>query len=99
MVAMILLVGFLALSIEVYLATYCLGQFKLGHFFLGPTEIRIILGLGTVSLFHHARVHFFDAEYLLFDVGGVVAAFGMLVMLVVSSFRHTIVLFREERLP
>jgi phosphatidylglycerophosphate synthase len=98
-VAMILLVGFLALSIEVYLATYCLGQFKLGQFFLGPTEIRIILGLGTVSLFHHARVHFSDAEYLLFDLGGVVAAVGMLVMLVVSGFRHTMVLYREERLP
>jgi phosphatidylglycerophosphate synthase len=98
-VALVLLVAFLALSIEVYLATYCLGEFKLGHFLLGPTEIRIILGLGTISLFHHARVHCLDAEYLLFDLGGVVAAIGMFFMLAVSGFRHMMVLYREERLP
>jgi len=99
MAALILLVAFLALSIEVYLATYCMGQFKLGHFGLGPTEIRIILGIGNVALFTHARVHFLGAEYLLFDIGGVIAAAGMLFMLVVSAIRHTVVLYREERLP
>ena len=98
-VAMVLLVAFLALSIEVYLATYCLGQFKLGHFLFGPTEIRIALAVGNVALLYHARVHFLDAKYLLFDIGGVVAAFGMLIMLVVSAIRHTMVLYREERLP
>ncbi len=99
MAAMILLVAFLALSIEVYLATYCLGQFKLGHFGMGPTEMRIILAIGNMALFTHARVHFLGAEYLLFDLGGVIAATGMLIMLVVSAVRHTVVLYREERLP
>jgi archaetidylinositol phosphate synthase len=99
MVAMTLLVAFLGLSIEVYLATYCLGQFKLGHFLFGPTELRIVLGIGNVALLYHARVHFLDAEYLLFDIGGVVAAFDMLIMLVVSAIRHTMVLYKEERLP
>lgn len=97
--AMILLVAFLALSIEVYLATYCIGQFKLGHFGLGPTEIRIILAMGNVALFSHGRVHFLGAEYLLFDLGGAIAATGMLFMLVVSAVRHTVVLYKEERLP
>ena len=99
MVAMILLVAFLALSIEVYLATYCIGQFKLGHFGLGPTEIRIFLATGNVALFSHARVHFLGAEYLLFDIGGLIAAAGMGFMLVVSAIRHTVVLYKEERLP
>ncbi len=97
--AMILLAAFLALSIEVYLATYCLSQFKLGHFGLGPTEIRIVLAIGNVALLTHARVHFFGAEYLLLDIGGVIAAAGMFFMLVVSAIRHTVVLYREERLP
>jgi len=98
-VALVLLVAFLSLSIEVYLATYCLGKFQLGHFLLGPTEIRLILGIGTVALFHGARVHFVGAEYLLFDLGGLAAATGMFFMLIVSGIRHTLVLYREERLP
>jgi phosphatidylglycerophosphate synthase len=98
-VALVLLIAFLALSIEVYLATYCLGQFKLGHFWFGPTELRIVLGIGNVALLYHAHVHFMDAEYLLFDIGGSVAAVGMLIVLVVSAIRHTMVLYREERLP
>jgi archaetidylinositol phosphate synthase len=99
LIAMVLLVAFLALSIEVYLATYCLGKFQLGHFLFGPTEIRIILGIGNVALIDHAHVHFVGAEYLLFDLGAVIAAIGMFVMLVVSGMRHTVVLYREERLP
>jgi archaetidylinositol phosphate synthase len=98
-VAMVMLVAFLALSIEVYLATYCMGQFKLGHFWFGPTELRIVLGIGNVALLTHARVHFLGAEYLLFDLGGVISAFGMFFMLVVSAIRHTMVLYKEERLP
>jgi archaetidylinositol phosphate synthase len=99
LVALVLLVAFLAFSIEVYLAAYCLGQFKLGHFLFGPTELRIILGIGNVALLSHPRVHFLGAEYLLFDLGGAVAAVGMVFMLVVSAIRHSAVLYREERLP
>jgi phosphatidylglycerophosphate synthase len=99
MVAMLLLMAFLMLSIEVYLATYCLGQFKLGHFLFGPTEIRLILVAGNVALLYRPHVHFFGGLYPLFDLGGVIAAIGMLFMLVVSAIRHTVVLYREERLP
>ena len=99
LVALVLLVAFLALSIEVYLATYCLGQFKLGHFLLGPTEIRLILGFGNIALLRHVHVHFLGTGYLLFDLGGLIAAGGMFFMLVSSAIRHTVVLYREERLP
>jgi phosphatidylglycerophosphate synthase len=99
MVSMILLVAFLILSIETYLATYCIGQFNLGHFFLGPTEIRLILGLGNVALLYQPHVHFFGVLYPLFDLGGVIASIGMGFMVVFSAIKHTTVLYREERLP
>ncbi|HWR16638.1 MAG TPA: CDP-alcohol phosphatidyltransferase family protein [Terriglobales bacterium] len=99
MVAIILLVAFLMLSIETYLATYCLGRFNLGHFFLGPTEIRLILGIGNVALLYKPHVHFIGVLYPLFDLGGVIASIGMFLVLVVSAIRHTMVLYREERLP
>lgn len=98
-VAMALLTGFLMLSIESYLTAYCLGEFYLGHFLLGPTEIRLFLGVGNVALLYKAHVHFMKSVYLLFDIGGVVACVGMAGMLVVSAIRHTAVLYNEERLP
>ena len=98
-IAMILLMAFLMLSIETYLATYCLGKFNLGHFLFGPTEIRLILGLGNVALFYHPHVHFFDVLYPLYDLGGLIASIGMIFMLVVSAIRHTLILYKEERLP
>src|SRR4051794_10340224 len=63
MVAMALLTAFLLLSIETYLTTYCLGKFHLGHFFFGPTEIRLILILGNVVLWYKPHVHFLGVAY------------------------------------
>ena len=98
MVAMVLLMAFLMLSIETYLATYCLGKFNLGHFLFGPTEIRIILAIGNVALLWKPHVHFLGTIYPLFDIGGVIASIGMFFMLVTAAIRHTVVLYREERL-
>src|SRR5580692_8462905 len=49
-IAVSLLVAFLLLSIETYLATYTLGVFRLSFGKLGPTEIRLLLALGNVVL-------------------------------------------------
>jgi len=98
MVAALLLTGFLMLSIETYLATYCLGKFNLGHFLFGPTEIRIVLAIGNLALLWKPHVHFLGNLYPLFDLGGVIASIGMFFMLVVSAIRHTVILYREERL-
>ncbi|MGZ4787067.1 MAG: CDP-alcohol phosphatidyltransferase family protein [Terriglobales bacterium] len=98
LVAMILLMAFLMISIETYLATYCLGKFNLGHFLFGPTEIRIILAIGNVALLWKPHVHFLGTIYPLFDIGGVIASIGMFFMLVTAAIRHTVVLYQEERL-
>jgi phosphatidylglycerophosphate synthase len=98
LVAMAMLTGFLMLSVETYLTTYCLGKFNMGHFLLGPTEIRIILAIGNLVLLWKPHVHFLGSIYPLYDVGGVIASIGMFFMLVVSAIRHTVILYREERL-
>lgn len=98
MIAMALLTAFLMLSIESYLTTYCLGKFNMSHFLFGPTEIRILLAIGNVALLWKPQVHFLGTIRPLFDVGGVIASIGMFFMLVVSAIRHTITLYREERL-
>ncbi len=97
-VAVAMLVAFLMVSIEVYLATYTLGKFQLSYGRFGPTEIRIALCIGNIALMYRPWVHLFGQQYRLFDVGGVIGATGMLGIMVVSAVRHAWQLYREERL-
>ena len=76
MVAATLLAAYFMLSIEIYLATSVLSTFRMAFFKLGPTELRLILAFGTLVLFVHPHGEVFGRQYLLFDIGGVVAAIG-----------------------
>lgn len=93
-----MLVAFLMLSIEAYLATYTLGKFQLSYWKFGPTEIRILLAIGNVALLWHPRIKFLGRQVLLFDVGGAVAIAGMGLMLIVSACQHALQLYKEETL-
>ncbi|MGA2746294.1 MAG: CDP-alcohol phosphatidyltransferase family protein [Candidatus Sulfotelmatobacter sp.] len=95
-IAIGLLIAFLMLSIQSYLATYTLGEFRLSFWRLGPTELRILLALGNLALFWKPVVHFFGAGYRLFDVGGVIGLVGMGLMIVVFTVQNTVRLYREE---
>ena len=97
-VAIGMLVTFLMLSVEVYLASYTLKSFRLSYAKFGPTEIRIVLGVGSVALLFRPVVHIFGRPYLLFDVGGLIAIAGMVSILIVSAICHTVQLYREEQL-
>ncbi len=97
-IAIGMLVAFLMLSIEVYLATYVFGSFHLSFWKFGPTEIRMLLAIGNVALLFRPWVHIAGVHARLFDVGGAAAIAGMGIMLVASSIRHTIRLYREERI-
>ena len=46
--AMAFLIAYFLVSIEVYLATYTLGTFRMAFFGFGPTELRILLAIGNV---------------------------------------------------
>ena len=98
-VALGMLLAFLLLSIEVYLATYTIGNFHLSFWKFGPTEVRVLLGIGNIALLTYPNVHLAGAEFRLFDVGGVIAIAGMGLMTVVSGLRHIRYLYRLERLP
>lgn len=97
-VAMGMLVAFLMLSVEVYLASYTLKTFRLSYAKFGPTELRILLAIGSVALLFRPVIHIFGRPYLLFDVGGVMAIAGMVSILTVSAICHTVQLYREERI-
>jgi len=95
-VAIAMLIVFLMLSIEVYLAAYTLGHFQLSYWIFGPTEIRILLAIGNVTLLFRPTAHILGHAFRLFDVGGVIAVAAMGVMLIVATIRHTAMLYRQE---
>jgi len=98
MVAMGVLIAYFMLNIEVYLATYTLGQFRLSFWKFSPTELRILIAVGSVALLFRPNVHLAGGTYRLYDVGGVVAIVGIALTLLVSVARNTCALYRAERL-
>jgi len=96
-IAAVVLISYFMLAINSYLAAYSIGIFKISQWKLGPTELRLLLMVGNVFLFYRPRVY--HHRYLLFDLGGVIAAIGMSLMLVVLSVQHTRTLYQQERLP
>jgi archaetidylinositol phosphate synthase len=95
-IAIGLLVAFLLLSIQSYLATYSLGEFHLSFWRFGPTELRLLLVVGNLALFKWAWV--IHGKYRLFDVGGAIGIAGMVAMLVFFSLKNTVRLYREEKI-
>jgi archaetidylinositol phosphate synthase len=97
-VAVAMLVGFLLLSAESYLATYTLSCFQMSQGIFGPTEIRILLIIGNLALLRDRYATVMGHRYLLFDLGGTIAAAVMFGMAVVVAWRHTAELYRQEPL-
>ncbi|HLN97698.1 MAG TPA: CDP-alcohol phosphatidyltransferase family protein [Pyrinomonadaceae bacterium] len=98
-IAAALLVVFLMLAINSYLAAYALGIFKISQWKMGPTEIRLLIIAGNLFLLHGTHTHILGHRFLLFDVGGLVSIVAMGAILVVSSIRNTHALYQLERLP
>jgi archaetidylinositol phosphate synthase len=97
--AIAMLVGFLLLSSESYLATYTLSRFELSQGMFGPTEIRLLLIAGNVALLRSPYATVLGHRMLPFDLGGTIAAVCMFAMVIVVGVRHTVQLYREEPLP
>lgn len=98
-IAVGLLVAFLLLSIQTYLATYTLGEFRLSFWKFGPTELRILLAVGSLALFMRGPfAHLGGKLFRLFDIGGVIGTIGMMLILLAATIENTRRLYREERL-
>ena len=95
-VAAVVLVAYFLLSIEIYLATYCVGRFEMSYWGLGPTELRIVLAAGTLMLLMKPMVTIWGRSLPLFDVGGLVGAAGLIVTVVVTTFGHIRILYAAE---
>jgi archaetidylinositol phosphate synthase len=98
-VAIAMLIAFLLLAGESYLATCTLSQFELSQGIFGPTEIRILLIAGNLALLRNPYSVLFGHRFLLFDVGGSIAAIAMFVVAIGVTARHSAELYCQEPLP
>jgi phosphatidylglycerophosphate synthase len=96
-VAVVLLIAYYLLQINIYLATYTLGVFKIAYGRLGGTELRLLLALGNLALLLAPSLTLFGRTVLLYDLCGLGAAAAMAVTLVISCLRNTRELFLLER--
>jgi len=96
-IALSLLVAYLLVSGEVFLATAVRGVFRMSFAGMGPTELRIVLAIGAIALRGNPHVSFGAlGQVPLFDVGGVVAIAGLLVALGWAIVQNTSELARLE---
>jgi phosphatidylglycerophosphate synthase len=95
-IGLVLLITYFLMSIEIYLATYSVGKFQISFGLWGPTELRILLAIGSLYLLHKTHVTIAGAKFLLFDVGGICAIIGILTIVIISTVRNTAKLYKEE---
>jgi phosphatidylglycerophosphate synthase len=98
-VAAAFLVPYYLLTNEIALATHTVGTFRISYWKFGPTELRILLAAGTIQLLRSPAVSLFGVRVLLFDIGGAIAAAGLLATFVISAIQNTRTLYRAEPLP
>jgi phosphatidylglycerophosphate synthase len=96
-VALGLLIAYLLVTGEVFLATAVRGVFKMSVGGIGPTELRIILAAGAVALLRNPQVSVGSLTVPLFDFGGALAAVGLAGVFVVSVLRNATALAVAER--
>ena len=85
-IALALLVAYIAAMAEVFLATHVTHVFRLASFGFGPTELRIVLAAGALALVGRPQVSVpWLGRVPLFDVGGTIAIAGISLAFVMSS--------------
>src|SRR5262245_3190894 len=93
------LIAYYLLMIEIALATHAVGVFRISFWKFGPTELRILLALGSLRLMQSDFVVLGGSTYRLFDIGGVVGIIGLVVTFIVSAVANTRTLYAAEPLP
>jgi archaetidylinositol phosphate synthase len=94
----LIVVGYLILSINVYLESFAFGRFNIGYGFVGPTEVRLILiAINTaVALGWGLSFHAFDLRLTALDLFGLAIVAVMCAVLIVRVTKNLRELSRRE---
>ena len=94
--ALSLLVAYLLVTGEVFLATAVRGVFRMSFGGVGPTELRIVLAIGTLALHNDPHVSVGGGRIPLFDFGGLIAIGGLAFAFLMSATQNAVALARLE---
>lgn len=92
------LVAYYLLMIEIALATHAVGTFRISYWKLGPTELRILLAVGTLQLMRSPWATLGGHPVLIFDIGAWAGAAVLVVTFAATAIRHGRALYRLEPL-
>jgi archaetidylinositol phosphate synthase len=97
LIAAVTLAAWLLVMGESFLATWARSLFRMSFLWFGPTELRILIAIGALKLLGGGMVGPFGlGPYRLFDVGGLCASAGLVVVFVINAVRNAAALYREE---
>jgi archaetidylinositol phosphate synthase len=97
--ALAFLVAYLLVSVELYLASYCLASFKMSFAGFGPTELRILLIIGNLAALRWPTVLVGDNAWPLLDVGAAVAIPALVIAFLMAAVRNGRALYVAEPRP
>ncbi len=100
LLAVAVLAAYLLVSAETYLATHAGGTFRMSWLGFGPTELRVLIVVGTLYAAADpvVRIPGFGTHPL-FDAGGAVALPALLLAFLSSSAKQTRALYLQEPRP
>jgi len=99
LLALMLLAAYFMVCVEVFLAAHTVGTFTMSYFGVGPTELRILLALGSIALYWDPAPSIFGHAIRLFDLGGAIGAAGLVATFLLSAAKHTQLLYQAEPIP
>lgn len=90
-VAMLVLAGYLCLSVYTYIGAILKGEFRLTYSSFGPTEFRLVVILINTLYMYTSwaddRYSFYGYEFCVFDAVGIVIAVLLFVMYLIQFFK------------
>ena len=95
--AVLIVTLYLLLAVHSYLSTYALGVFQLSFAGVGPTELRLVVGLLNLAVLWSPTVEVSGREFLTFDLAGGVACAALFAIVFTQIARTTVRLYRMER--
>jgi len=100
LIALAMLIAYLLVSGEVFLATSVHGVFRMSFSGVGPTELRILLAIGAIAAIERPLVMPFGlGEVRLWDIGGLCGIAGMFTVFAITAVRNARALSAADPMP
>jgi len=98
-IAMLALIGYLLMSVLVFVRTCVVGTFQLSYGKLGPTEARLIAILANtlVYFFGNPGIRLFAIRFTFYDLVGIVIVVLLFFFFMTTLYKQALELSREDR--